>query len=124
MRDATGEAKFIGENRIDHTPQGSELAIKTGEAFDVTVQPTLVSTEQGTRRPFWRTRYKMSYAVRNARAEPVTVKVVQAGLWGRNSRVFDESQPGKRLDSSTFAWNVAVPANGETTLTFTAELGW
>ena len=41
-----GEPKFVGENRIDHTPQGSDISVKIGEAFDVTVQPTVLTTEQ------------------------------------------------------------------------------
>ena len=116
-RDASGEAKFIGENRIDHTPAGSELAIKTGEAFDVTVQPTLVKTEALPRN---RVRQSMSYLVRNARPEPVTVTVRQGGLWRRN-RVLNESLPSRKLDAYTLAWDVPVPANGETTLAFTVQ---
>ena len=41
MRDARGQPQFIGENTIGHTPMGSSLALKTGEAFDVKVQPVL-----------------------------------------------------------------------------------
>ena len=41
-----GAPKFVGESEIDHTPQGSELALKFGDAFDVTVQPTLVSDDK------------------------------------------------------------------------------
>ncbi len=39
MRDEKGDPKFVGESAIDHTPAGSELLVKLGEAFDVTVQP-------------------------------------------------------------------------------------
>lgn len=120
MRDANGDPKFIGENHIDHTPRGSELSVKTGEAFDVTVQPTLVKMEKVST---WRSRYSMSYVVRNARSEPATVQVVQPGLW-RDGKVVTESAPSKRLNASTLAWDVVVPANGETTLTFTVETGW
>ena len=59
-----GEPKFVGENAIDHTPQGSELAVKIGDAFDVTVQPTLVSDVKVNSH---RDRYAVSYLVRNAR---------------------------------------------------------
>ena len=30
MRDARGDPQFIGENRIDHTPMGSSMALRTG----------------------------------------------------------------------------------------------
>jgi hypothetical protein len=120
MRDTTGEPKFIGENQIGHTPQGSQLAIVIGEAFDITVQPTVVKTE---RRGDHKVRYSMSYTVRNAKDAPVTVELVQGGLL-RDGAVVAESQPSRRLSASRLAYDVAVPAHGETRLTFTVDTGW
>ncbi|MBO9711180.1 MAG: DUF4139 domain-containing protein, partial [Caulobacter sp.] len=83
MRDASGDPKFIGENSVGHTPAGSELSIKTGDAFDVTSQATLVSNTQLSKT---RSRYEMSYLVRNVRPQPVTVELRQ-GFWGTNGEV-------------------------------------
>ena len=120
VRDQAGDPKFVGENRIDHTPQGSDISVKIGEAFDVTVQPTVVAQEGAGKT---RSRYRMSYLVRNAKAQPVTVTVRQGGLW-REGKVIDESLKSRRLDAYNLAWDVPVPANGETTLTFTVDTGW
>jgi len=120
MRDQAGDPKFIGENALDHTPAGSELSIKTGEAFDVTSQATLVSQEKVSKT---RSRYEMKYLVRNARPEAVTVELRQAGLW-RDGEVKAESLKSRRIDARTLGWSVPVPANGETVLTFTVETGW
>ncbi len=120
VRDADGKPKFVGENDIGHTPQGSEVSVKIGEAFDITVQPTL---ERQERASFWRSRYAMSYLVRNARNVPVTVDIRQGGLW-RNGTVLEESIKSTRPDAYTLQWAVPVPANGETKLTFTVETGW
>jgi hypothetical protein len=120
VRDQAGEPKFVGENRIDHTPQGSDISVKIGEAFDVTVQPTVVAQDAAGRT---RSRYSMSYLVRNAKAQPVTVTVRQGGLW-REGKIVEESLKSRRLDAYNLAWDVPVPANGETTLTFTVETGW
>lgn len=120
MRDQAGDPKFIGENNIGHTSAGSELSIKTGEAFDVSSQATLVSQEKISKT---RSRYVMKYLVRNARPEAVTVELRQAGLW-RDGKVTDESLPSRRIDARTLAWSVPVPANGETILTFTVDNGW
>ena len=46
------------------------------------------------------------------------VTLRQDGLWRENA-VLKESIAGRRTDSDSFAWDVPVPANGETTLTFT-----
>lgn len=119
-RDARGQPQFIGEDRIGHTSAGSELALKTGDAFDVTIQPTLRETRSAGRRD---TDFTMSYLVRNARTEPVTVTIRQDNLW-RFNEVRAESHPGRRTDADSFAWDVPVPANGETELTFTIRQRW
>jgi hypothetical protein len=119
LRDPSGDPKFAGENTVDHTPAGSDLSIEIGEAFDVTVQPSVVKSEKLSRS---RTRYTMSYLIRNARSDAATVDLKQAGLW-RDGKVESESLPSKRVDAHTLDWSVPVPANGETTLTFTVDTG-
>ena len=119
MRDAAGEPKFVGENTLDHTPADSDLAIKLGEAFDITVQRTLVSSQKLSD---WNTKYTMSYVLQNAGSEPVTVDLHQGGMW-RDGKVKDESIQSRRIDASTLGWYVPIPANGETTLTFTVDTG-
>jgi hypothetical protein len=119
-RDARGQPQFVGEDRIGHTSAGSDLALKIGDAFDVTIQPTLRQTTRASRRA---TDYAMSYLVRNARSEAITVTIRQDNLW-RFNEVIAESIQGRRTDADSFAWDVAVPANGETELTFTIRQSW
>lgn len=117
IADARGQAQFIGENPIGHTPMGSAIAIKTGDAFDVKVQPTVVTRAKlGDRR--WRS--SIDYTVTNARPEPVTVRVAQAGLYF-DTRVVSESLKSTRRDADTLEWAVPVPANGKTVLNVTVE---
>ena len=117
MRDARGDPQFIGENRIDHTPMGSAMSLRTGDAFDVKVQPTVVSrTRKGDSR--WVT--KMKYTVSNARPSPVTVLLAQDGLYG-DVRISDESQKGERVSADRIEWQVPVPANGKVDLTVTFD---
>jgi hypothetical protein len=143
MRDGGGQPQFVGESRIQHTPMGSDIALRTGNAFDVKVQPTLekrekiqadewertaryrvrwndaavVTTEAETQKEFTRT--TMRYRLTNARAEPVTVDLIQAGIdpWSRDTRVVSETIEGRQLSHSERIWKVPVPANGETILT-------
>ena len=117
MRDARGDPQFIGENRIDHTPMGSAMSLRTGDAFDVKVQTTVVSrTRKGDSR--WVT--KMKYLVSNARPGPVTVLVAQDGLYG-DVRITDESLKGERVSADRVEWQVPVPANGKVELTATFD---
>jgi hypothetical protein len=120
MRDARGEPQFIGENRIEHTPQGSRLAVRTGDAFDVKVQPT-VAERTRVSEYHWRT--TMRYLLTNARDKPVTVELIQSGVpwWWADTRISAESLKSERRDADTSVWQVPVPANGKTTVTATFE---
>ncbi len=120
VRDARGQPQFVGEDHIGHTSGGSDLALKIGDAFDVSIQPTLVATRRISSR---KTEYDMRYLLRNARGAPATVTLRQQGLWRENA-VLKESIKGRRTDAGSFAWDVPVPANGETTLTFTISNAW
>ncbi len=113
MRDARGDPQFIGESRIDHTPMGSSMAIRTGEAFDVKVK-TVVEERTKLSNKRWRT--KMRYIVTNARPAPVTVDLAQSGLWG-DVRMDAQSIEGTRVSADRIEWKVLVPANGTTEVT-------
>ncbi len=113
IKDSRGQAQFIGEHAIGHTPMGSKLAISTGDAFDVKVQPVVESrTKINDRR--WKT--AMRYTLTNALPKPVTVHVVQSGLWG-DTKISAESDKSVRRDADSVEWTVTVPANGKTALT-------
>jgi hypothetical protein len=143
VRDAKGQPQFIGERAIGHTPMGSNLALVTGQAFDVKVKPIVESraritsdewrqtekfriTVDGRRGPvivredtavYYRT--TMRYELTNARPEPVVVDVVQAGLdrGFADTRVSAESVKGEQRSIDERVWKVSVPANGSATLT-------
>jgi hypothetical protein len=117
MRDKHGDPQFIGESRIDHTPMGSELSLATGDAFDVKVQPTV---ERRTRIENFVWQTDMKYVLTNALPKPVTVALLQSGLWGDTS-IKTESQKSTRRNAETAQWLVTVPANGSVTLTATIE---
>lgn len=145
MRDARGQSQFIGENAIGHMPGGSNLALKTGEAFDVKVQPFVEKREKiasdewqrtyrfritnsngntqtvtvDQQKEFWRT--TMKYVVTNAKSQAVTVDLIQSGLnrywYWADDRVISETIKGEQLTANERIWKVPVPANGETTIT-------
>ncbi len=120
QRDQRRSPQFIGENAIDHTPMGSALALKTGEAFDVKVKTTVVERKRlsSTR---WQT--SMRYELTNARDSAVTVDLMQSGLdfgW-TDTRIAAESLKSERRNSNSVVWAVPVPANGSAEVTATFE---
>ncbi len=120
QKDSHGEAKFVGENQIDHTPQGSEMAITIGEAFDVTVKPTLVSSKELS--PHHQL-VSVRYDLHNAKDAPVTVELRQGGLYTRTSTMKRESLPGRQIDAYTRGWSAPVPANGDLVVTADFDIG-
>ncbi|WP_336971068.1 DUF4139 domain-containing protein [Sphingobium aromaticiconvertens] len=152
MRDSHGQAQFVGESAIPHTPGGSTLALRTGDAFDVKVQAIVekrdtITADEWTLTDRWRVIYpdgskvegyaerpekyyrtQMRYIVTNAKPGPVTVDVVQSGLarwwWWRDLRVSEESIKGVQDTADLRRWNVPVPANGKTELTVTFLTAW
>jgi hypothetical protein len=147
IRDTKGQPQFIGESSVPHTPMGSEIAIRTGEAFDVKVKSAVIKRERITsdefersaryritssrtgteivtieRSPiYWRT--TMAYTLTNARPAPVSVDLVQAGLdtYWHDTRAVSETVPGSQRSLDERLYHVTVPANGETVVTSVFE---
>jgi hypothetical protein len=117
QRDARGNPQFVGEHRISHTPMGSDLALATGQAFDVKVRPVV---EERTRVSDSRWRTRMRYTLTNAGPRPITVDLLQSGLGG-DTRLTQESLKSERLSADDVRWRVPVPANGQATVTATFD---
>jgi hypothetical protein len=96
---------------------GSDISLATGQAFDVKVRPVV---EERTRLADNRWRTRMRYTVTNAGPKPITVDLVQSGLFG-DTRITDESLKSERLSADDTRWRVPVAANGETTVTATFD---
>jgi hypothetical protein len=60
----------------------------------------------------------MRYTLTNALPRPVTVAVLQDGLWG-DTTISAESQKSTRPSADVAQWMVTLPANGKTELTAT-----
>mgnify|MGYP001788193047 CR=1 FL=1 len=117
QRDARGNPQFVGEHAIGHTPMGSSLSLATGEAFDVKVRSTV---EERTRVNDSRWKTRMRYTLTNAGPKPVTVDLVQDGLWG-DVRIAEENMKSERRDADQAVWHVVVPANGSAQVTATFD---
>jgi len=116
-KDQKGRSQFIGESNISHIAAGSEMSLKIGDAFDVTVQPTVISQDKVSKK---RTDTKMRYTIKNAKKTATKVTVRQ-NLWGWRTeyKVREESHTSRTPDAYSRVWTVDVPAEGEAALTFT-----
>lgn len=113
-----GNAQFVGEDRIDHTPKNETVRLKLGEAFDMTADKKQTSFEKlgGTGRYNYTFDAAFEVRLKNAKDEPVTVKAIGpvVGDW----QMLSESHPHRKKAANTAAWQVPVPANGATTLRY------
>ena len=117
-KDAQGNAQFVGEDQIDHTPRNASIRTKLGDAFDVSADRKQTDFKRltGERRhtDIFETSHRI--VLKNAKKEAVSVIVREPipAEW----IMIEESQPHTRPASGTAEWKVSVPADGQTTLTY------
>jgi hypothetical protein len=117
--DKSGAQQFVGEDSIDHTPRDEEVEVKLGDAFDV------VADRKQTE---WRalgncvSESAWEIALRNHKDAAEKVEVVEPanGDW----EIVNSSHPAKKEDSTTFLFEVDVPARGETKITYRVRIRW
>jgi len=125
--DAEERVQLVGEATIGHTPPGKDVRVQSGDAFDVTAQRVQTEYNQEQLPPLRRglsarQRVTASYrvTVTNAKAAAVTVDVREShfGAW----KVVESSAPAEKLSSTETRFRLAVPAGGETVLTYTVQI--
>lgn len=114
-QDSQGNAQFVGEDSVDHTPKNETVRLKLGSAFDVTADKKQTDFKKVSKRE-----YKTAFEItlKNAKKTPVTVTVQEpiGGDW----RILSESAPHKKVNSRLAQWKIKVPAEGKTKLTYRA----
>lgn len=119
MKDARGGAQLVGEDAIGHTAKGEKIALRLGEAFDVTADRVQTEFKVLSTRSS-----QSSYRIelRNADSKPVTVTVREPlhGDW----RMASESARHVKESAGAAVWHIQVPAEGKTVLTYTAVVKW
>jgi hypothetical protein len=117
-KDSAGNAQFVGEDRIDHTPRGEKVRLKLGEAFDVTADKKQTGFQKLSGSSRYNAIFESAYRIelKNAKDEAVTVKVMEPvpGDW----EMLSESHPHRKPASNTAVWQVQVPARGKTVLDY------
>jgi hypothetical protein len=117
-RDAAGQAQFIGEDRIDHTPKNERIRVLLGQSFDVTAERRQTDFTKRSGTGPWQYEYDSAFkvVVRNAKPESVEVRLQEhlPGDWS----ILEESAPHSQGNAHTAIWNLEVPAEGDVTLTY------
>lgn len=121
-KDGAGNAQFVGEDRIDHTPRNETIRLKLGEAFDVTADKKQTDFRKLPKPMKGSNAFESAYEIvlKNAKKERVTVIVQEPipGEW----KIIDSSHPATKAASNTAVWKIDVPAEGKTTLTYRTQV--
>jgi hypothetical protein len=121
-KDSRGNAQFVGEDAIEHTPRNETVALKLGESFDVTARRKQTSFRKLSGTSAYDYAYEAGFELelKNAKPEPVEVKVLETlpADW----RMVSESQPHTKESASLASWRIEVPADGSASLTWLVQV--
>jgi len=121
-QDKSGSPQFVGEDRIDHTPENATVRLKLGDAFDVTADRKQMDFRKLGGDSRYNYRYESAFEINlhNAKDEEVTVTVAEPvpGDW----RMLSESHKHSKASADTALWKVTVPAKGEAVLSYRVEV--
>lgn len=121
-QDNSGSVQFVGEDRIDHTPENETIRLKLGNAFDITADKKQTDFKKLAGSSSYNYIYESSYRIelKNGKDEDIAVRVVEPmpGDWD----ILSESLPHKKISSSEAEWLVRVPAKGSSELLYRVKV--
>lgn len=113
QKDSGGAQQFAGEDRIEHTPKDEDVRLRIGDAFDVVGE-----RKQTDYRQLLNNIHESAYSIvlRNHKEEDITVDVVEPfqGDW----QIIESSHAFVKRDARSAVCSVAIPKDGEVTITY------
>jgi hypothetical protein len=117
-KDGAGFLQFVGEDRVDHTPEKEVIRLHLGQAFDVVADKRQTDFQKiaGSGRYDYQFESEYEVTLNNAKKEQVVVKVREPvpGDW----EMLKESQPHVKEAANMVSWDVVVPPQAKATLTY------
>ncbi len=119
QQDRRGALQLLGEDNIEHTPQGEKIELTIGEAFDVKASRRELDYKRMAERA---AQHTVEYSIRNRKTTAERVSVVEtfAGDWDITSSTI----PFVKRSSRQVAFDVAVPAGEVVTFRYTVQHRW
>ncbi len=119
QQDSDGASLLIGEDRIEHSPEGEDLLIPLGTTFDLVGEREqtdyLMLSSDIARESF-------EIRLRNRKDdESVVIRVPERLYRWSNWQIVESSLPFEKLDSETIEFLVTVAAGEEATLSYTVQ---
>ena len=119
QEDIDGAALLIGENVIDHTPEGESVQIYLGNAFDLVGERTQTEFELIGRDVVEET---FEIRLRNRKDEgSVEIRVPERLTRGTNWEIIDSSMEYEQVNAFSIEFRADVPAGEEVVITYTVR---
>ncbi len=115
--DTAGSQQFIGEDWIDHTPKDERVKIKMGNAFDL-VGERIQKDWRKIASQLYEVEWEISLRNHKKQAQTVTVMEPVPGDW----QVLHSTHPFEKVEAHTLKYEISVPAEGSTKLTYRVRL--
>ncbi|HVM31783.1 MAG TPA: DUF4139 domain-containing protein [bacterium] len=118
QKDDDGAQAFLGEDAVDHTPEGEDVTVRLGTAFDVVgerTQSDFVNPDNHT------ILESFTITVKNHKKRAVAVDVVEHLYRYANWKITVKSADFNQVDARTVDFPVTVPADGKTTVSYTVR---
>jgi len=132
-KDDQGIPRFIGEDYIDHTPKDEKIKLYMGDAFDLVGEriktqfknvhdDVFPDGSKNTATYVYDESFKI--ILRNHKNTAVEV-IVSEKLWRwSNWRIIESTHNFTKQDVRSVEFPISIPANGETTVTYTVRYWW
>ncbi|GAB4526753.1 MAG: DUF4139 domain-containing protein [Anaerolineae bacterium] len=122
QQDTDGAALLIGENRIDHTPQGEDVQFYLGNAFDLVGERTQVNYRLVSDTVLQET-YEIR--LRNRKDDDtVEIRVPERLIRWSNWEILNASHDYTQLNAHTIEFRPTVAPGEEVIITYTVQYSW
>jgi hypothetical protein len=119
---ADGSMEFIGEDVIDHTPQGEEVLVKMGSAFDVVGERVQTDFVWNDGKQELLETYEIK--IRNRKKDAVNVIIKENLFRWTNWEIVKQSTDFQKIDARTIHFPIRVEPDKEMVVRYTARYWW
>lgn len=117
-----GTLQLIGEDSIDHTPEGEEVRVRLGNAFDVVGERVQKEFSLDSRRQTMDETIEVR--IRNSKEQAVSVIVSENLYRWSNWEITKSSHDFTKIDARTIHLPITVEAKGETVVRYSVHYSW
>lgn len=114
--------EFVGEDKIDHTPENENVSLILGNAFDITAKK--VKTNMTSNSSSKQSEESFEITLKNAKSESVKINVIENFYGWTTWKITNSSLKYTKQNSNEICFVVEVPAKSEKKITYKVKYSW